>query len=48
MFVYDQEFESYEKAWDFAVTVADKGWGIVEEFLTILQGKYVITVRVEG
>jgi hypothetical protein len=44
-FVYDKEFETYEKAWNFAVTLTNEGRGIVEEFL-MRSGKYVITVRV--
>jgi len=45
-FAYDEEFETYEKAWDFAVTVTDEGRGIVEQFLMIWPGTFVVTVRV--
>ena len=43
--VYEKQFESYEKAWTFAVRVTGEGRGMVEQFLMILPWKYVVTVR---
>jgi len=45
-FVYEEEFETYEKAWEFAARVTDEDRGVVEQFLTIRPRKYVVTVRV--
>lgn len=44
-FVYVKEFETYEKACDFAVRVTGKGRGMVEQFLMIWPKTYVVRVR---
>jgi hypothetical protein len=43
--VYQKEFETYEKAWAFAVRVTGEGRGMVEEFMMVLPWKYVVAVR---
>ncbi len=44
-FMCERQFETYEKAWAFAVRVTGEGRGMVEQFLTILPWKYVVAVR---
>ena len=43
---YQKEFETYEKAWAFAVRVTGEGRGMVEEFRMVLPWKYVVAVRI--
>jgi hypothetical protein len=43
--IYEKEFDTYERAWAYAVRVTSEGRGRVEEFVMLRPRKYIVAVR---